>query len=108
MNPTGTRQRQTTLTRHPDQGAETRFHASDKGMSKYASASITFANTGSLSAANGTFASFAVNDELIVEGTNKNNGFFTVTGIDGANHAFLVTDPSPEAEGPLTATVRTV
>jgi hypothetical protein len=48
-----------------------------------------------------------VQDVVLIEGCNINNGYFTVTGIDTVNSAYLVLDPPPAAEGPITATVRT-
>lgn len=92
-----------------DQGHETRFHTRDKGMTKNVSASITFASgTGRATGANGTFTNtFAVNDPVLVGGANLNNGFFTVQALDGVNAAYLVLDPPPKDEGPLTVTMRT-
>ena len=43
----------------------------------------------------------------MIEGTNQNNGYFLVTGIDAANHAFLTLAPPPKAEGPISAVIRT-
>lgn len=54
------------------------------------------------------FTSFALNDPILVEGTNLNNGAFTVTGLDAVNHAYLTVDPPPKSEGPVSSTVRTV
>ena len=110
MTATGTRTRQAVIHTRIDHGSETRSHTRDVGMSKNITASTTFVSspTSQAQAANGTFANFAVNDVLLVEGVNLNNGFFTVVGIDSANHAYLVLDPPPKSEGPTTATVRTV
>lgn len=82
----------------------------DVGMSKRVSAAITFvaATTSQLQAANGTFANFAVDDVIVVEGTNLNNGVFTVQGIDGTNQSFLTVDNPPKTEGPITAIVRSL
>jgi hypothetical protein len=46
-------------------------------------------------------------DPILVEGTNLNNGERIITGIDTVNSAYLVIDPPPKNEGPVTATVRT-
>ena len=55
-----------------------------------------------------TFAStFAVGDPILVENTNLNNGYKTVTGLDGSNAAYLTVDPPPKVEGPVTALIRT-
>ncbi len=102
----GTRSRDNTLSRNPPSGGMTRGMSRDVGMSKLATASMTF-GSGEVSAANGTFSAFQAGDLVLAEGTNLNNGFFTVAGIDAANGAYLTLDPPPKAEGPLTATVRT-
>jgi hypothetical protein len=104
----GTRQRASAVHTRIDQGHQTRGFSRDVGMSKNISASITFTTSpAEASAANGTFAAFAVQDVVLIEGCNINNGYFTVTGIDTVNSAYLVLDPPPAAEGPITATVRT-
>lgn len=104
----GTRTKQNFENERVDQGRETRTHTRDLGLSKNVTASITFVNGGTnqLQAANGTFANFAVNDVILVEGTANNNGYKTVTAIDGVNHAFLTVDPGVANEGPINATVR--
>ena len=89
-------------------GTETRTHTRDIGMSKRASFSATFvAASKQIQGANGTFTAFKVEDILLIEGTNLNNGWFEVTGIDVSNQAYLVLDPPPKNEGPLTTLVRT-
>lgn len=91
-----------------EQGAETRFKTGDVGMNKNVTASITFNNgANQIQAANGTFSAFAVGDPILIEGTNLNNGFETVTAIDTVNGAYLVTDSVPKQEGPINATIRT-
>lgn len=92
-----------------DQGADTRSRNGDKGMTKRVSASITFtASNGRATGANGTFTStFSVGDPVMIQNTNLNNSFHTVTGLDGVNAAYLVLDPAPKDEGPLTALLRT-
>lgn len=104
----GTRQPATVLHERTQQGNETRSHTRDVGMSKNASASMTFTGgTGQVSAANGTFTAFAVGDEVLFSGTNLNNSYHAVIAVDGANHSFLTLDPAPKSEGPIAATVRT-
>lgn len=106
MIETGTRTRQLPLHTRAPQGDLTRSFTRDVGMSKLASGSFTFGSN-EVSGANGTFAAFALNDVLLVEGTNQNNGNFTVIGLDSVNQAYLTLDPPPAAEGPVTSTVRT-
>ena len=105
----GTRTRNNFAYERVDQGAETRTHTRDLGMTKNVTASLTFAAaTGRATGANGTFtATFAVNDWVLVQGAALNNGFFTVTGLDAVNAAYLVLDPPPKNEGPLSVTLRT-
>lgn len=104
----GTRTRQGLQYERNESGSETRTHSRDVGMTKYVVASITF-GSGAATGASGTFTppSFAVNDPLLVGGALLNNGFFTVTGLDAINAAYLTLDPPPKAEGPLTVTLRT-
>lgn len=106
----GTRASQGFLYSHPPEAGITRFMQQDPGMTKRVSVSITFvgAGTNQLQAANGTFVNFTVNDVIVIEGTNKNNSIQTVTAIDGTNQSFLTVDQGLTAEGPLTATVRTL
>lgn len=105
----GTRTRANQLHVNPPQGRMTRTYTRDLGLSKNVTASFTFVNstTKQIQGANGSLAAFAVNDLVLIEGTNLNNGFQTVTGVDGTNQAFLVLSPGPQNEGPLTATIRT-
>ena len=106
-SPMGTRTKATLHYERVDQGAETRFHTRDVGMTKNVTASITF-GSGNATGANGTFTgTFAVNDPVLIEGANLNNGFFTITALDATNAAYLTLDPPPKAEGPLTVTLRT-
>lgn len=99
----GTRQRQTTLTKHPPGGSMTRTDYRDQGLTKTATASMTFTSTQITAAAN-TFANFAVGDRIDVQGTNLNNGYFAVLATDSST--YLTTDPAPKSEGPITATLR--
>lgn len=105
----GTRTRQNFEQERTDQGSDTRSHTRDVGMTKNVAASLTFAAaTGRATGANGTFTgTFAVGDPVLVQATNLNNGFFIVTGLDGVNAAYLVLDPPPKNEGPISATLRT-
>lgn len=106
---TGTRTRQIGVTSRMPGGSDTRTHTKDLGMMKFVTAAMTFvaSPTGQIQAANGTFAPFALDDVLLIEGANLNNGLFVVLALDTVNHAFLTLDPPPKAEGPITLTVRT-
>lgn len=106
MPSVGTRTRANQLHIEPAATSMTRSYTRDVGMSKLATASMTF-GSGKVSAANGTFASFVAGDLVLAEGVSLNNGYFTVTAIDGTNQSFLTLSPPPKSEGPLTATVRT-
>lgn len=106
-NRLGTRTQQSMRKERIDQGSDTRALTRDAGMTKNVTASITF-GSGNATGANGTFAStFAVGDPVLIDGALLNNGYFTVTALDGVNNAFLTLDPAPKAEGPLTVTLRT-
>lgn len=94
------------------QGNDTRGYTRDLGMTKLVTASITFtASNGRATGANGTFPTtgFVVNDPVWIEsGAVLNAGaFFTITGFDATNQSYLVLDPPPKNEGPLTVTIRT-
>jgi hypothetical protein len=52
-------------------------------------------------------SSWRVNDPVLVEGANLNNGFFTITALDPTNAAFLTLDPPPKNEGPISVLMRT-
>lgn len=104
----GTRTRANELHIAPPSGHMTRGITRDLGLSKLATASLTYAaGSGEVTAVNGTFSAFAIGDLVLSEGTNLNNGFFTVTAIDTLNGAYLVLSPAPTTEGPVTATIRT-
>lgn len=109
MHGIGTRTQQNFRKERVDQGNDTRSHTRDLGMSKNVTASITFtAADGKATGANNTFLStFAVGDPVLIQGALLNNGFFTVTALDGTNNAFIVLDPPPKNEGPLSVTIRT-
>src|SRR4029077_2513676 len=104
----GTRTRQNSEGLTIDQGSRTRRRHTDKGMSKRAQASVTFASaTGRVTGPNGTFANFKPQDPLEVFGTNLNNGFFEIFSIDAVNQAYMVLDPPPKDEGPIVCVLRT-
>jgi hypothetical protein len=105
----GTRTKRNFSHERPTQGHETRFHTADPGMAKRVVASLTFtASDGRITGANGTFTgTFAADDPLLVEGVALNNGMFNITALDGVNAAYLVVDPPPKDEGPISATLRT-
>jgi hypothetical protein len=103
----GTRRQSNLRYERMPQGSMTKTYTRDVGMTKNVTASITFGG-GNATGANGTFANtFAVDDPLLIEGANLNNGYFTVTALDGVNNAYLTLDPPPKAEGPITVTIRT-
>ena len=91
----------------PADRGETQYHTLDVGMTKRVVASVTFTAT-QATAANGTFSAFAAGDLVLVEGTALNNGTHLVTGIDAVNASFLTFDQGAKAEGPVTATIRTI
>jgi hypothetical protein len=88
--------------RQHDEGRSINYsHNADKGLSKLATASMTFV------AANGTFPNFAVGDEIEVIGAVINSGYFIVTAIDGTNQSYLTLLGGVKNEGPISCTVRT-
>lgn len=105
----GTRTQANQTNNRLERESETRTHTRDKGMSKRVVASITFTGgNGRASAANGTFVNtFALGDPVLIGGTNLNNGFFEIVGLDAGNNAFLTLDPPPKDEGPVTCEIRT-
>lgn len=103
MIETGTRTRQNQALTTEFSNGMTRGFTRDVGMSKNVSASLTF-GSGQATAASG-LGVFAVNDLVLVENTNLNNGFFTVTSVAAGA---LGLQPPPKAEGPISATIRTV
>ncbi len=108
MIETGTRTRQLPVNTRMPEGSETRLHTCDVQMAKNVTGSFTFtANSQKIAGAFGNFLSFAINDVILVQGTSLNNGLFTVIGIAAVVGTFLVIDPPPKTEGPVTATVRT-
>lgn len=103
----GTRTRQNLSRERADQGSDTRSHTRDLKMSKNVTSSATFTTDGKITGSNGDFSAFALNDTILVQNALLNNGFFTITALDGTNHAFVTVDPPPKAEGPLSVTIRT-
>lgn len=102
----GTRTSQNFRKERIDQGAETRGHQQDVGMSKRKVTTATFtASNGRITGSNNDFTAFAVGDPILIEGTNLNNGYKTVTAIDGSNAAFLVLDPPPKDEAGVANTI---
>jgi hypothetical protein len=90
----------------PDQGAETRVHQQDLGLAERKVTTATFtASNGRITGSASDFTSFKLNDWILIQGTNLNNGHKTITGLDGGSQAFLVLDPPPKDEGPIAATV---
>ena len=103
----GTRRTDNVQRSRPETGSQTRTFNPDQGLSKNVTASLTFtAADGRATGAGGTFAAFAAGDPVKISLTNKNNGFFTVKSVDGA-FAFIVLDPPPKDEGPLSTNIRT-
>jgi hypothetical protein len=102
----GTRQRVNGQCERVAQGQPNSITTRDIGMTKRVTASITFGG-GQLTAANGTFSPFAVNDPIEVSGVGLDRGFYTVTAIDTVNASYLTVDPPPPAQAAVTCTVRT-
>lgn len=106
---TGTRTRQNVLNTHPPSGALDRGMQQDKGMTKRVATTLTMtASSKRIAGSNGDFTNFAVNDVIVVEGTNLNNGTYTVTGLDAANQAYLTVDQGVHDESSVAGIVRTL
>lgn len=85
------------------------FSERDPGSTNQLTASLTFtAATARIAGANGTFANFAVGERFQVENTVTNDGGFQVTGIDGANQAFVTVAPPPKDQGAISAFLRKI
>ena len=83
------------------------FAQQDKGSTNQLTASLTFtAATARIAGANGTFANFAVGDRFEVENTVTNDGGFQVTGLDGANQAYVTVAPPPNDQGSISTFIR--
>ena len=104
----GTRTLQGLRKEHPQSRDLESGYTRDVGMSKRVVSNATFtASNGRITGANGDFANFVAGDPIFVQGSNKNDGEFLITGIDAVNHAYLVLDAAPADEGPVSVTVRT-
>ena len=104
----GTRTKQSRQTTRADQGSMTRSLNSDPGMTKRLAGSLVYSGANArISAFNGAFGAWAPGDPVLSEGTSLNNGYFRVASIDPTNAAWLVVDPPPKDEGPVSAVVRT-
>lgn len=108
-NSIGTRVQATATRERVDAGSDTRSHTRDLGMAKRVVTALTLtAASARIAGSNGDFAAFAVEDPILVQGTNLNNGFFRVTGLDVTNQAYVTVTPAPKDEGPVSgAIVRT-
>ncbi len=105
----GTRTLQGMRKEHPQSSSREASLTRDVGMSKRVSSNATFtAATARITGANGDFANFVAGDPVFVAGSNKNDGEFIITGLDGVNQAYLVVDPPPKDDGPIQVVVRTV
>lgn len=104
----GTRTLQGQRREHPQRGSMESSYTRDVGMSKRVASNATFtAATARIAGANGDFANFVTGDPIRVAGSNKNDGEFLITGLDGVNQAYLTVDPAPKDEGPIAVVVRT-
>jgi hypothetical protein len=104
----GTRIKATMQQIELDQGAPNGSYTRDQGMTKLIIDNFTFNAathqiTGTIA---GEFSVFAVDDPLMVQFTNLNNGFYNIDAVDPAGN-YLTLDPPPKNEGPITATIRT-
>lgn len=96
----GTRNRNNTLNAvNPTGGSNTRTLSTDPGLKSFALNITATFGSGTISASSGQLAGFSVGQQVIVQGTNLNNGYFTVTSTDGSTYLGL--EPPPKAEGPL-------
>jgi hypothetical protein len=91
-----------------DQGSATRSYTRDLGMTKLITDNFTFnATTHQITGTiGGEFSVFAVDDPLLVQFTNLNNGYFNIDAVDPGGN-YMVLDPPPKQEGPINATIRT-
>lgn len=104
----GTRTAATLRKEHPSSRSQNGSFTRDLGLKDNVTASATFtASNGRITCANGTFTSkFFAGETIVVSKTNLNNSDYIITGVDGVNAAYLVVDPAPKDEGPLSATIR--
>jgi hypothetical protein len=110
----GTRTRNGTQWGNPAQGRPNSVTTADPGLSKYVSESLTFSSAnGSVTGGvlfvggPGPFGAFIVGDPIVIVGTNLNDGFKTVVGIDNANFTYLILSGGAQNEGPIQTTIRT-
>lgn len=106
----GTRIRQCFGLEQPPSRALTRSYSADKGLKPRVApgVAITFvgAATSQAQATGGTFANFAVGQNLRINGSASNNGEYRVTATDASTQITL--SPPPKAEGPIsTVEIRT-
>lgn len=103
----GTRTRQNFLYNNSASQKLDRGFSRDVGMSKNVTDSFTFtASNARITGAGGDFANFAVDDVLLVEGTQNNNGEFAIVSIAG-DTSYVVVDKGVVNEGPISITIRT-
>lgn len=104
----GTRLAATLRKEHPSGRSDTRLFTRDLGLKDNVTLSLTFTGSnGRVTGANGDFTGkFFVGETVVVQKTNLNNGRFIVTALDGVNAAYLVLDPAPKDEGPLSTNIR--
>jgi hypothetical protein len=98
----GTRIRANQPNNRIDRGSMTRLLTRDLGMTKLILDTATFTSANGRISGSGAneFTVFAIWDPIEVYGTNLNDGYFTVTGID-AGGTYLIVDPPPKDEGPV-------
>ena len=79
-------------------------YSRDVGLADQATGALVFSSGSANVTLSGAFAAFNYNDDVLVEGTQFNNGFFKVTST-GTNAIGL--NPPPVSEtAPATATIR--
>lgn len=103
----GTRIKASLSNNRSDSSDITRSFTRDLGMSKLVTDSMTFASaTARITGIAGDFSNFATFDPIFVAGANLNNGQFVITAIAG-DGSYIVVDPPPKDEGPISVTIRT-
>ncbi len=103
----GTRSKQSFQHNHPPEDIPQNSNTLDLGLSKKVTASVTFsASTARATAAAGTFANFAIGDQLVIASQGADGGFFEVIATD--NSTYLTLDPPPPNGGPSTVTIRSI
>lgn len=92
------------LTVKLQQGNFSRSYTRDVGMTKLATGALVFSASGGTVTLAGTMGAFGYNDDVLVEGTVSNNGFYKVT-TTSTNAIGL--SPAPRDEtAPATAFIR--